>query len=164
MIPSGWATVPRCVGSSAARPSKRGGASISQMGRFETELLSTPDNIAALGDLSGAWIDVMHRRKPQKAIVLDMDCSVSPTHSDQADTIVASARRLQTVRGTAYKHLPVSFSWIAARSPLIWAIQQFTSIYEIVGNTEFSKSASSIRSNCPRNGQRATCRPSSGTI
>ena len=56
---------------------ERGGASTSQMSRFETELLSTNDNLAALVNLSGAWIDAVHRRKPLKAIVLDMDSSVS---------------------------------------------------------------------------------------
>jgi hypothetical protein len=34
---------------------ERGGASTSQMGRFETELLSTNDNLATLANLSGVW-------------------------------------------------------------------------------------------------------------
>ena len=37
---------------------ERGGASTSQMGRFETELLATNDNLAALADLPGMWIDL----------------------------------------------------------------------------------------------------------
>ena len=53
-------------------------ASASQMGRFETEWLATDDNLAALTDLSGVWIDRVHKRKPPKMIVLDMDSSVSP--------------------------------------------------------------------------------------
>ena len=65
---------------------ERGGASTSQMGRFETELLSTDDNLAALADLSGIWIDRVHDRNPPKLIVLDMDSSVSPTHGDQEGT------------------------------------------------------------------------------
>ena len=65
---------------------ERGGASTSQMGRFETELLSMTDNLAALADLSGAWIDTVHRHKPLKTIVLDMDSSVSPTHGAQEGT------------------------------------------------------------------------------
>ena len=65
---------------------ERGGASTSQMGRFETELLSTNDNLVALANLSGAWIDAVHRRKPLKSIVLDMDSSVSPTHGGQEGT------------------------------------------------------------------------------
>ena len=65
---------------------ERGGASTSQMGRFETELLATNDNLAALADLSGNWIDRVHNRKPPKIIVLDMDSSVSPTHGEQEGT------------------------------------------------------------------------------
>ena len=43
---------------------ERGGASTSQMGRFETELLATDDNLAALADLSGMWIERVHERNP----------------------------------------------------------------------------------------------------
>ncbi len=35
-------------------------ASTSQMGRFETELLATDENFAALTELSGAWVDKVH--------------------------------------------------------------------------------------------------------
>ncbi len=58
-------------------------ASASQMGRFETEWLATDDNLAALTDLSGVWVDLVHKRKPPKMIVLDMDSSVSPYYGDQ---------------------------------------------------------------------------------
>jgi hypothetical protein len=61
-------------------------ASASQMGRFETEMLATADNRAALADLSGHWIDRVHNRKPPKWITLDMDSSVSVTHGAQEDT------------------------------------------------------------------------------
>src|SRR5919112_6479397 len=55
-------------------------ASTSQMGRFETEVLTQAANLSALTDLSGRWIDRVHARRPVKGIVLDMDSSVSPTH------------------------------------------------------------------------------------
>ncbi len=58
-------------------------ASTSQMGRFETEFLAAGENLGALADLSGQWIDRVLARHPPKAIVLDMDSSVSPTHGDQ---------------------------------------------------------------------------------
>ena len=61
-------------------------ASTSQMGRFETEFLAGDENLAALVDLSGQWIDLVHAQHPPKAIVLDMDSSVSPTHGDQEGT------------------------------------------------------------------------------
>ena len=62
---------------------ERSAASTSQMGRFETEWLATADNLAALADLPGIWIDRVHDRRPPKLIVLDMDSSVSPTYGDQ---------------------------------------------------------------------------------
>jgi len=53
------------------------------MARFETGCLTSEANLAALADLSGAWIDRVHARRPQTAIVLDMDSSVSETHGAQ---------------------------------------------------------------------------------
>ena len=41
-------------------------ASASQMGRFETKWLSRPENLAALADLPGQWIDKVHQRRPPK--------------------------------------------------------------------------------------------------
>src|SRR5918993_5172052 len=61
-------------------------ASPSQMGRFETEELVQGANLAALTDLSGRWIDLVHARRPVKGIVLDMDSSVSPTFGEQDGT------------------------------------------------------------------------------
>ena len=61
-------------------------ASTSQMGRFETEVLTQEANLSALTDLSGRWIDAVHARRPVNGIVLDMDSSVSPTHGEQEGT------------------------------------------------------------------------------
>ena len=61
-------------------------ASTSQMGRFETEVLTQAANLSTLADLSGRWIDRVHARRPVKGIVLDMDSSVSPTYGDQEGT------------------------------------------------------------------------------
>jgi hypothetical protein len=58
-------------------------ASTSQMGRFETEWLARPENLAALTDLPGLWIDAVHKRRPPRVIVLDMDSSESPTYGEQ---------------------------------------------------------------------------------
>jgi Transposase DDE domain group 1 len=58
-------------------------ASPSQMGRFETRWLTAQDNLSALADLSGKWIDRVHARRPPRAILLDMDSSVSPTYGEQ---------------------------------------------------------------------------------
>src|SRR3954466_1230171 len=53
-------------------------ASTSQMGRFETEVLTQDANLSALADLSGCWIDRVHARRPVRGIVLDMDCAPEP--------------------------------------------------------------------------------------
>jgi hypothetical protein len=37
-------------------------ASPSQMGRFETQWLAAPENLCAIADLSGQWIDLVHGR------------------------------------------------------------------------------------------------------
>jgi hypothetical protein len=58
-------------------------ASASQIGRFETKWLSRPENLAALADLSGHWIDKVHQRRPPRITVLDMDSSESPTYGEQ---------------------------------------------------------------------------------
>ena len=70
-----WVVGDRATTSSAA--------SASQMGRFETKWLSQPENLAALAELPGQWIDKMHQRRPPKTIVLDMDSSESPTYGEQ---------------------------------------------------------------------------------
>src|SRR5258708_182984 len=61
----------------------RSAASASQMGRFETKWLSRPENLAALADLPGRWVDKVHQRRPPRIVVLDMDSSESPTYGEQ---------------------------------------------------------------------------------
>jgi hypothetical protein len=58
-------------------------ASASQMSRFETEVLTLPDNLERLMAMPGQWIDRVHQRRPMKKLTLDMDSSVSETHGHQ---------------------------------------------------------------------------------
>src|SRR5262245_43038922 len=58
-------------------------SSPSELGRFETETLTTRANLNRLMDLSGRWIDRAHRQRKLTRIVLDMDSSVSETHGRQ---------------------------------------------------------------------------------
>jgi len=51
----------------------RVGASTSQMGRFETDGLTLPENLAALTDLSGQWIDRVNDRSEIKHVILDIE-------------------------------------------------------------------------------------------
>jgi hypothetical protein len=73
------------VGGRASQPEKQA-ASASEVGRFETDILSTKCNLAALMKLSGQWIDQVHRRQPFKQLILDMDSSVSETYGKQQGT------------------------------------------------------------------------------
>ncbi len=61
----------------------RTAASTSQVGRFETEVLTHPDNLAALMAMPGQWVDRIRQRRPMKKLILDMDSSVSETYGQQ---------------------------------------------------------------------------------
>ena len=68
------------------RARRRQAASTSQMGRFETEVLTDEESLSALRELSGLWIDRVRQRKPMDRIILDMDSSVSETYGKQEGT------------------------------------------------------------------------------
>jgi hypothetical protein len=70
-----WVVGDRAISGSAAWAS--------QMGRFETKWLSRPENLTALADLSGQWIEKVRRRRGPKIVILDMDSSESPTYGEQ---------------------------------------------------------------------------------
>jgi hypothetical protein len=65
------------------RATKQQAAQTSQMGRFETDVLTQPENLAGLMDLSAKWIDQVQQRKPTDRIILDLDSSVSETYGQQ---------------------------------------------------------------------------------
>jgi Transposase DDE domain group 1 len=58
-------------------------ASTSEMARFETETLSTNENLKHLMDLSGQWIDQAHQHRKLNKLILDLDSSVSETYGNQ---------------------------------------------------------------------------------
>src|SRR6516162_2532167 len=58
-------------------------ASASEMARFETEALSSKENLKDLMDLSGQWIDQAHQHRRLTKLILDMDSSVSETYGHQ---------------------------------------------------------------------------------
>ena len=68
------------------RATEHTAASTSQMGRFETEVLTQPGNLEVLTKLSGNWIDRLRERQPMREIILDMDSSVSETYGEQEGT------------------------------------------------------------------------------
>ena len=61
-------------------------ASMSVVGRFETEILSQRRNLTALMNLSRQWIDKVHRHQSLRELILDMDSSVSETYGQQEGT------------------------------------------------------------------------------
>ncbi len=65
------------------RAKEKEAASTSEMSRFETEMLSSRKNLAALMNLSGTWIDFVHECAPLDKLILDLDSSVSETHGQQ---------------------------------------------------------------------------------
>ena len=65
------------------RACERNAASTSQMGRFETDVLTQKDNLAMLTKLPGLWIDRLRKQRPMRELILDMDSSVSETHGEQ---------------------------------------------------------------------------------
>ena len=68
------------------RASERSAAPSSQMGRFETEVLTQSGNLAELTRLSGIWIEELRERQPMRELILDMDSSVSETYVEQEGT------------------------------------------------------------------------------
>jgi hypothetical protein len=65
------------------RAKEKEAASTSEMSRFETEILSSRENLTVLMNLSGTWIDSVHECAPLDKLILDLDSSVSETHGGQ---------------------------------------------------------------------------------
>ena len=59
------------------RAVERQAASTSQVARFETDVLTHPDNLAGLMNVPVQWVDMIQQRRPIKQLILDMDSSVS---------------------------------------------------------------------------------------
>jgi hypothetical protein len=58
-------------------------AASSKMARFETEALSTQENLKHLMDHSGQWIDQAHLRRQLAKLILDIHSSVNETYGHQ---------------------------------------------------------------------------------
>ncbi len=65
------------------RATEKEAASTSEMSRFETEMLSSRENLTALMALSGTWIDWVQECVPLDKLILDLDSSQSETYGDQ---------------------------------------------------------------------------------
>ena len=63
--------------------SDRKAASTSEMGRFETELLTEKDNLEGLERLNIEWVKRAVAKTVRKRVILDIDSSESPVHGKQ---------------------------------------------------------------------------------
>ncbi len=77
------------------RAKDRRAVSRSQMGRLETEILTTRNNVKGLMDLSGTWSDRVRRRRALDTLTLDVDSPVSETYPGH----VAKSRTRHTQPG-----------------------------------------------------------------
>ncbi len=58
-------------------------ASANTMGRFETKMLSVEDNLKALSEVNGRWVERALQKTTHRRIILDMDSLASPVHGEQ---------------------------------------------------------------------------------
>jgi hypothetical protein len=63
----------------------RNAASTSEMGRFETELLTQKDNLKGLDRLNVEWVKRAVTKTVRRRIILDIDSSESPVHGNQEE-------------------------------------------------------------------------------
>ena len=64
----------------------RNAASTSEMGRFETELLTQKENLKGIERLNVEWIERALAKTVHRRIILDIDSSESPVHGEQEDS------------------------------------------------------------------------------
>ncbi len=65
------------------RSPERQAASTNTMSRFETEVLTRPENLAGLARMNAQWVDGAMAHTPHRRMILDMDRSESPVHGEQ---------------------------------------------------------------------------------
>ena len=58
-------------------------ASTNTVSRFETEVLTRPDNLKGLARLNARWVQQGMARTAHRRVILDMDSSESPVHGEQ---------------------------------------------------------------------------------
>jgi hypothetical protein len=62
---------------------ERNAASTSEMGRFETELMTQENNLQGLAQMNAQWVERAIAHTPHRRVILDMDSSESPVHGQQ---------------------------------------------------------------------------------
>ncbi len=69
------------------RAAEKGAASVSQVSRFETEILSTETNLDGLEALNRTWVRRATGQTPSRPVILDLDSSESPTYGTQEGAV-----------------------------------------------------------------------------
>ncbi len=67
----------------ACSGSDHNAASTSEMGRFETELLTQENNLQGLARMNAQWVERAMAKTLYRRVILDMDSSESPVHGQQ---------------------------------------------------------------------------------
>ena len=62
------------------RGAKKPAASTNSMSRFETEVLTQPENLDGLANVNTRWVQQGMASTAHRRIILDMDSSESPVH------------------------------------------------------------------------------------
>ncbi len=57
---------------------RKNAASTNTMGRFETQMLSVKDNLHALSEVNGQWVERALEKTPHRRIILDLDSFSKP--------------------------------------------------------------------------------------
>jgi hypothetical protein len=67
------------------RDGNRPAASTNTMSRFETETLTTPENLDGLSKLNATWVSRAMARTSYRRVILDLDSSERPVHGEQEE-------------------------------------------------------------------------------
>jgi hypothetical protein len=106
------------------RAKDKAAASVSQMGRFETEILTQPAKLKALISQPGKWVDEVHQRKSIKKL--------SSTWTVQTARHLASKKVLLTM---GISVIPVITPCSCSISLGIWSVPYFAMAMSIVPMT-----------------------------
>ena len=82
-MPIAYRLIRLCGGITGKKLDDKNAASANTMGRFETKMLSVEDNLQALSEVNGRWVERALQKTTHRRIILDMDSSASPVHGQQ---------------------------------------------------------------------------------
>ena len=82
-MPIAYRLIRLCGRITGKKLDNKNAASANTMGRFETQMLSVEDNLKALSEVNGRWVERALQKTTHRRIILDMDSSASPVHGEQ---------------------------------------------------------------------------------